>query len=1019
MARPPLRGADLTAPRLPGQNATPQAIAPRVDTGAMPNAAQAIGGLRATIESIGRDLNRQADFTAEEAAWEAGTRAGAENPGTLMEGGGIIYRSAFNRAAVDSASRTLEVQARTELSRLALEHRQDPEAFMRAAEAWRDTTRAALPTRIGVRFATGFDTLALSQLGDIRERQERAVRDQAVATWMEALPGRLAGIQQSGQRALVDPNAARALADQEAQALAELAALGPREGFTLNGRAYGPDPTRAGALSVAQLAERSERLRQAGREALVVGAWRAAGGGTEWIDRFEQGATMPGGTWTQRNAAAGRVLATPQQLAARLPSAWAPIIQQAAQANGLEPGLLAALIGLESGGRAGATSPAGARGPAQIMPATARDPGFGMPPLPEAALNDPAQAIPWGAAYLARLRDHFGGDMAKALAAYNAGPGRVEQAERAGGLLPAETRNYLATLLPAAIEGGQVLTSEEARGIAGRLRALHASELQATNEVRGAARTELGRLVTENMNAIAAQGRPLHILPPDLIERAGQDPAELAAREQAAVERYAATRTARDTTDPAELARLAAQFAPGTPAFAADPAAAVQLLNSLAARGVQVEGAAAVERVRDLEAEAAATGRAGALTEAEARAAGLTPERRDEINRNLALTAELARLRQEAERLPPEEREAARANLPVRGAEASENARRLRVLSEAFEARDRAVREDAAAYALAGSQDAQALAREALTNPAALTALANRLLDEQAQIGVPEAQRRALPKPMVQALFDRILDAADPDAAEGALRLLVQGVGAQEAARLVGGLRMEGGLQGERREAVAVAIGLAGRGDDTSRRILRGVHVLRDNPMPGQTAAQMEARLDAHLGAALARAPDVRSQALSAARAIYAAGISDAGALGSGRFDPGRFNEALERLVPVARYSGQTVLLPPGMAPERFRDVMASLPAERLAGAMAADGTPITPGMIARGGFTLEAVGPGRYVLGWHGREVLDREAPAGSRRPFVLDLNGAAPAETAGPAAPATRRPSGRMMPSAPMAEP
>ena len=56
-------------------------------------------------------------------------------------------------------------------------------------------------------------------------------------------------------------------------------------------------------------------------------------------------------------------------------------------------------------------------------------------------MHDPAQALEGGAKYLRQQLDRFGGDVARALAAYNAGPGAVE---RFGGVPPyAETQNYV------------------------------------------------------------------------------------------------------------------------------------------------------------------------------------------------------------------------------------------------------------------------------------------------------------------------------------------------------------------------------------------------------------------------------------------------------------------------------------------------------------------------------------------------------------------------------------------------
>ena len=109
-------------------------------------------------------------------------------------------------------------------------------------------------------------------------------------------------------------------------------------------------------------------------------------------------------------------------------------ITAAAQRNGLDPALLKALVRQESNFNPGATSPAGAMGLTQLMPATAAGLGVTNP-------SDPAQNLEGGAKYLKQQLDRFGGDVAKALAAYNAGPGAVQ---KYGGVPPyAETQNYV------------------------------------------------------------------------------------------------------------------------------------------------------------------------------------------------------------------------------------------------------------------------------------------------------------------------------------------------------------------------------------------------------------------------------------------------------------------------------------------------------------------------------------------------------------------------------------------------
>ena len=79
------------------------------------------------------------------------------------------------------------------------------------------------------------------------------------------------------------------------------------------------------------------------------------------------------------------------------------------------------------------------------MPGTAASLGVTDP-------TDPSQAIEGGAAYLAQQLQRFGGDPAKALAAYNAGPGAVA---KYGGVPPyAETQQYVQKVLGYAAQYG-------------------------------------------------------------------------------------------------------------------------------------------------------------------------------------------------------------------------------------------------------------------------------------------------------------------------------------------------------------------------------------------------------------------------------------------------------------------------------------------------------------------------------------------------------------------------------------
>ena len=109
-------------------------------------------------------------------------------------------------------------------------------------------------------------------------------------------------------------------------------------------------------------------------------------------------------------------------------------ITAAAKRHGLDPALLAGLVRQESNFDPQAGSHAGARGLTQLMPGTAASLGV-------TDVTDPQQSLEGGAKYLKQQLDAFGGDVTKALAAYNAGPGAVQ---RYGGVPPyAETQNYV------------------------------------------------------------------------------------------------------------------------------------------------------------------------------------------------------------------------------------------------------------------------------------------------------------------------------------------------------------------------------------------------------------------------------------------------------------------------------------------------------------------------------------------------------------------------------------------------
>ncbi len=113
------------------------------------------------------------------------------------------------------------------------------------------------------------------------------------------------------------------------------------------------------------------------------------------------------------------------------------LIKEAAARYRVDPRLVAAVAQTESGGNQEAVSPAGAVGVMQLMPETAA--GLGVNPY------DKRQNIEGGAKYLRQMMDTFGGDVQKAVAAYNAGPQAVKEYN---GIPPyRETQDYVNKVL--------------------------------------------------------------------------------------------------------------------------------------------------------------------------------------------------------------------------------------------------------------------------------------------------------------------------------------------------------------------------------------------------------------------------------------------------------------------------------------------------------------------------------------------------------------------------------------------
>jgi soluble lytic murein transglycosylase len=190
-------------------------------------------------------------------------------------------------------------------------------------------------------------------------------------------------------------------------------------------------PTRTTNATLAWIEHRRGRMRQA-----LIAMKRAY---PEWVGAA--GAGLPEDVW--------RIM---------YPIDYSGLLLQKSAEAGLDPALVAALICQESTFNAGALSSAGARGLMQVIPKTGRVLARALRVRYEnQSLFDPNVSLTFGTRYLQEMLERYGGRVERALAAYNAGPHRVDAwtaerpdigAEEFVESIPfTETRNYVMTIL--------------------------------------------------------------------------------------------------------------------------------------------------------------------------------------------------------------------------------------------------------------------------------------------------------------------------------------------------------------------------------------------------------------------------------------------------------------------------------------------------------------------------------------------------------------------------------------------
>ena len=172
---------------------------------------------------------------------------------------------------------------------------------------------------------------------------------------------------------------------------------------------------------------RGERRRRTTR-GLLFAAFTLAGAGTPWT--LQKAGVTSNSAQVHVTEGDFRTLA----LERRPEGKFDQLISEAATKYGVDVDLIRAVIKAESNFNPRARSPVGAEGLMQLMPALQKDFGITDP-------FDPRQNVMGGVRYLRKLLDKHGGNVALALASYNAGPGNVA---RYGGIPPfRETRNYV------------------------------------------------------------------------------------------------------------------------------------------------------------------------------------------------------------------------------------------------------------------------------------------------------------------------------------------------------------------------------------------------------------------------------------------------------------------------------------------------------------------------------------------------------------------------------------------------
>ena len=230
--------------------------------------------------------------------------------------------------------------------------------------------------------------------------------------------------------------------------------------YRINHRPVAIDPQRLEAITALPAMARARELRFHNDNLDANREWSQASATFTYPDWLAAAIVTAQWQWHSKAIASLGSIQYWDDVELRFPLAFADAITAAAQSNELDSHLLFALARQESAFDASATSPAGARGLMQVMPATAKSTArkYKIPYRKGAELYNPATNIAIASRYYRELLKRFDGSRILASAAYNAGPTRVtEWLNKSDGTLPLdiwievipyrETRAYVRNIL--------------------------------------------------------------------------------------------------------------------------------------------------------------------------------------------------------------------------------------------------------------------------------------------------------------------------------------------------------------------------------------------------------------------------------------------------------------------------------------------------------------------------------------------------------------------------------------------